>query len=442
MGCLNPSSWRLTACTIRIPILLGLLAWVWYPDVYAAKNKPVVYHSHVKSGTAAEYSASGELFAVANDKRIWIFESHTLKQLSEMRIVEYVNYDWKFEYRYGLGNSLAFLSDERIATAGLGGMVTIWDTAMGNLVETIDWDSEDGFPIALAFSPQSGALAIGTAKGVVFLVWPGHTRARERLSAYGGAIMALQFSGDGRYVAAAGTGKEMVIWDTQAMAEFARIPTKGVILDVERFGKSGQFLALTGASINAADAIYIGIADRFVPNDEKQGVLDALTTTSWCGDSEANHALVRRVLREAAVPHTAALPAGQVEPHMASIAQLCDGDSIHDIIDNITGLDTDDPWLAKARDSLAHGSKLAACWIHRQLRETRQSSLKEVFQAEIQLATNIIRHPEFAEGVRALLIDKDRKPAWLYPDSRSVPQAVLDGFFTAPWSENPLTDLR
>lgn len=242
MGCLNPSSWRLTACTIRIPILLGLLAWVWYPDAHAAKNKPVVYHSHVKSGTAAEYSASGELFAVANDKRIWIFESHTLKQLSEMRIVEYVNYDWKFEYRYGLGNSLAFLSDERIATAGLGGMVTIWDTAMGNLVETIDWDTEDGFPIALAFSPQSGALAIGTAKGVVFLVWPGHTRARERLSAYGGAIMALQFSGDGRYVAAAGTGKEMVIWDTQAMAEFARIPTKGVILDVERFGKSGQFL--------------------------------------------------------------------------------------------------------------------------------------------------------------------------------------------------------
>jgi hypothetical protein len=64
-----------------------------------------------------------------------------------------------------------------------------------------------------------------------------------------------------------------------------------------------------------------------------------------------------------------------------------------------------------------------------------------VFQAEIQLATNIIRHPEFAEGVRALLIDKDRNPAWSYPTSRDVPEAVLDGFFTAPWPSNPLADL-
>ena len=126
---------------------------------------------------------------------------------------------------------------------------------------------------------------------------------------------------------------------------------------------------------------------------------------------------------------------------MASINSLCDGDSVHDIIDNITGLDTEDPWLAKARDGLAHGSKFAARWIHRQLWETRHASLREVFQAEIQLATHVVRNPEFAEGVRALLIDKDRNPQWQYATSRDVPEAVLDGFFVAPWPENPLADL-
>ena len=98
--------------------------------------------------------------------------------------------------------------------------------------------------------------------------------------------------------------------------------------------------------------------------------------------------------------------------------------------------------MAKARDSLAHGSKLAALWIDRQLWETRHSSLKEVFQSEIRLATNIVRHPEFAEGVRALLIDKDRKPNWQYKASRDVPESVLAAFFSEPWAENPLADLN
>lgn len=206
-------------------------------------------------------------------------------------------------------------------------------------------------------------------------------------------------------------------------------------------GRAGEFLALTGASINAADAIYTGIADRFIGSEHKQSVLEQLQQLSWSSDEEANHALVRAVLRPFAEQSIGSWPAGQVEPHMASINALCDGDSIHDIIDNITGLETDDPWLLKARDSLAGGSALAARWIHRQLWETRHSSLKEVFQQEIQLVTNIVRYPEFAEGVRALLVDKDRTPAWAYPGSREVPEDVLDSFFTAPWDSNPLANL-
>ncbi|WP_188109560.1 enoyl-CoA hydratase/isomerase family protein [Pseudohalioglobus sediminis] len=206
-------------------------------------------------------------------------------------------------------------------------------------------------------------------------------------------------------------------------------------------GKTGEFLALTGASINAADAIYIGIADRFIGSEHKQAVIDALLAQQWSASAEGNHALVRHALRPFAERSLSASPAGQVEPHAATIAQLLDGDDVHDIIDRITGQETDDPWLAKARDGLAHGSSLAALWIHRQLWETRHAGLAEVFQSEIQLATNVVRHPEFAEGVRALLIDKDRNPAWQYPCSRDVPQSVIDAFFTAPWDENPLADL-
>ena len=200
-------------------------------------------------------------------------------------------------------------------------------------------------------------------------------------------------------------------------------------------------LALTGASINAADAIYTGIADRFIASERKAEVLDQLLRQNWGTEPTGNHALVRHVLRPFAEQSVGQCPGGQVEPHLGSINTLCDGDDIHEIIDNIVSLQTQDPWLSKAGESLAHGSPLAALWISRQLLEMRHASLKEVFQSEIRLATNIVRHPEFAEGVRALLIDKDRKPVWQYRASRDVPADVLATFFTAPWGSNPLANL-
>jgi enoyl-CoA hydratase/carnithine racemase len=206
-------------------------------------------------------------------------------------------------------------------------------------------------------------------------------------------------------------------------------------------GSTGLFLALTGASINAADALFTGLADRFIASEHKQELLERLLKQDWSHDPSDSHKRVRRCLRPLAERSLSTVPAGQVEPHLATVNRLCDGDDVHEVIDNIVCQQTDDPWLSRARDSLAHGSRLAALWIARQLQETRHCSLREVFQAELLLATNIVRHPEFAEGVRALLIDKDRQPAWQYQTSREVPGEVIDGFFRAPWERNPLADL-
>jgi len=206
-------------------------------------------------------------------------------------------------------------------------------------------------------------------------------------------------------------------------------------------GKAGQFLALTGASINAADAIFTGIADRFISSECKTEVVDQLARQKWTQTPAANHALVRHTLRPFTEQSISQCPGGQVEPHLGSIARLCDGDEVHQIIDNIVSQQTEDPWLSSARDSLAYASPLALLWTFRQLMETRHASLREVFQAELVLATNIMRDPEFAEGVRALLIDKDRNPAWRYHSTREVPPAELDSFFRAPWDRHPLANL-
>ena len=209
-------------------------------------------------------------------------------------------------------------------------------------------------------------------------------------------------------------------------------------------GASGRFLALTAAAINAADALFCGLADRFIAAEHRDEVWEALLQQAWSDQPAQNRVLLTRLLRGFS-DRGGEQPPAQVQPHLEEINTLCDGDDIHDVIDRITGLDTEDSWLAKARDGLVHGSKLAALWIDRQLEETRHASLREVFMSELQLGTNIMHHPEFAEGVRALLIDKDRSPAWAYRSSREVPKTVLDRFFaspsTPPWPHNPLADL-
>jgi hypothetical protein len=57
------------------------------------------------------------------------------------------------------------------------------------------------------------------------------------------------------------------------------------------------------------------------------------------------------------------------------------------------------------------------------------------------LVTNIVRHPEFAEGVRALLIDKDNTPRWQFVSVRDVPRQLMDNMITPPWPTNPLANI-
>ena len=206
-------------------------------------------------------------------------------------------------------------------------------------------------------------------------------------------------------------------------------------------GRVGLFLALTAAAMNGPDCIYTGIADRFIASALQQDVLEELCALQWKADSEAHGRQITHLLRQFEKQSAEQKPAGNVAAHFDIIPSLTDQDGFYDIVDAICSLETDDPWLARASSGLAHGSPISASNIYQALKETLHMSLAEVFQFELMLATNIVRHPEFAEGVRALLIDKDRKPVWQYPCSRDIPADVIDGFFEAPWDDNPLADL-
>ncbi|MEE8057548.1 MAG: enoyl-CoA hydratase/isomerase family protein [Pseudomonadales bacterium] len=211
-------------------------------------------------------------------------------------------------------------------------------------------------------------------------------------------------------------------------------------------GKSGVFLALTGAAINGADSLFTDLADYFLSQDQYESVVNALLIQPWSTLYQHNHDIVSELLTVVSANSSDALPEGRVESHLETINQLCDGDDVVAIINAIIDIETEDQWLAKASANLMTGSPLSGLIIYHQLQVSRKMTLAQVFRSEIQLSTNIVRYPEFAEGVRALLIDKDRNPLWQFKTVEEVPADLLSRFFVAPtlgstWPANPLADL-
>ncbi len=206
-------------------------------------------------------------------------------------------------------------------------------------------------------------------------------------------------------------------------------------------GRTGLFLGLTGANFNAADALFVGMADRFVPSERKQSVRDALLQQSWSDDVVENSALVSAVLRQQ--EDLAQLPTGNVREHYDLIQQVTDGDTAAQVVDQILALESDEKWLQKAVATLKAGCPTTAHLVFEQLRRGKKLSLPEVFQMELVMSLQCALHPDFPEGVRALLVDKDGAPQWQHDSVSDVSADWVNEHFQLPWKDgnNPLANL-
>ncbi|WP_163557467.1 enoyl-CoA hydratase/isomerase family protein [Halomonas sp. NO4] len=204
----------------------------------------------------------------------------------------------------------------------------------------------------------------------------------------------------------------------------------------------GAYLGLTGAQLNARDALDLGMADHFVPRERREALLDALAAADYGTRSpEALRAAVQGALDGQEARESA--PAGQVWPHLDHIQQLVGQIDAPSAVARILADTRDDDWLVANRARLAAGSPLSAHLVWRMLERHRHTGLAEAFRDELSLSVQCCRQGDIAEGVRALLIDKDKNPQWQHRDAASVPETDVLALMTPLWSdeENPLRDL-
>jgi enoyl-CoA hydratase/carnithine racemase len=205
----------------------------------------------------------------------------------------------------------------------------------------------------------------------------------------------------------------------------------------------GLFLGLTGASINAADAKFIGLADHFVLHERKAALIDKLKTINWGDTIALNHQKLSDALRSEEDQCRTQMPLSQIRPHQSEIEALAGLTELESVIAAINAMQGEDKWLQKAKDSLAYGSPITAHIVFELLKLGQSKILADSFRLELGLSVQSGKLGEFTEGVRALLMDKDLQPKWQYKTVADVPQAVIAELFRSPWQaqNHPLRHL-
>lgn len=202
-------------------------------------------------------------------------------------------------------------------------------------------------------------------------------------------------------------------------------------------GRLGLFLGLSALQFGAADACFLKLATHALPADSWLELLARLAAADWTMAAEG---VLAGALSTLQLP---TLPAGPVQSHQAEIDALAAHATLAELDAAWRALTPDAPWLARAIASYQAGSPTSAAIIWRQWHEAGTQTLAEVFRTEWMLSAQCALHPDFPEGVRALLIDKDQAPRWQPARLADVSADWLAAHYRAPAGlPQPLADLE
>ncbi len=180
-------------------------------------------------------------------------------------------------------------------------------------------------------------------------------------------------------------------------------------------GRMGAYLALTSARADGADCVALGLASDYLPST---ALAEAKARIA------AEPAAVERILAALAVP----APPSKLASVQSAIDRLFAADAIEAILAALAA--DGGEWAAKERATLGTKSPQTCKVALRQLRESLAChDFAANMAMEYRIGSRVLTLPDFAEGVRAVIVDKDNAPAWNPATPEGVSDAMLDAIF-------------
>lgn len=203
-------------------------------------------------------------------------------------------------------------------------------------------------------------------------------------------------------------------------------------------GYLADFISLTGSRLTGLDAIQAGFADHLLAEDRLADLPEELWHLDWQRETEANRQLLDAELggrNEAAESGLADLT-----PLLRELEGLLAAEGPAAYLAALEERAEESSYLQTAAQNLAAGCPVTAWVIREQLRRARDMDYSSMLRMEYDVATTCSEQGDFQEGVRALLIDKDRQPKWRFPELADVPAEQVARHFEEA-APHPLQDL-
>jgi enoyl-CoA hydratase len=182
-------------------------------------------------------------------------------------------------------------------------------------------------------------------------------------------------------------------------------------------GEMGVYLGLTGERVGAADAWTLGLASHCIPSSKFECIRQALIA------AEPVDTLLDTLHRD---PEPG--PLTVLEPVIARMFSAATVEEILVRLDAESGEHAE--WARRTADVLRSRAPLALKVTLRQIREGRNMpNLKEALELEFRLASRFLPAPDFIEGIRAVLLDRDRTPRWRHARLEDVSASEVDAYF-------------
>ncbi|TKC90093.1 enoyl-CoA hydratase/isomerase family protein [Trinickia terrae] len=206
-------------------------------------------------------------------------------------------------------------------------------------------------------------------------------------------------------------------------------------------GAIGRYLAVTGATIEAADALYAGLADVYVDDEAVPALLDALAREPFASGAEAVECVRRAasLCKVVPTPDTSRLAAARawIDRHFAQ----------PDIAGILASLDTEadctaSDWAEEAAGAMRERSPLSMA-VSLEVVVRAEGSMAERLRSDLDLTRSTFAHGDVMEGVRARIVDKDNRPVWRIARVEDVTREEVERMFESPWpaAEHPLRHL-
>lgn len=188
-------------------------------------------------------------------------------------------------------------------------------------------------------------------------------------------------------------------------------------------GGLGFYLGVTGVTIGAADALYAGLADHFVPSGELE-LLDAMLESTPGAELAEAVAAFAQAFQGTAGESTLAAQRVAIDRHFGA-------GTVPAIV---ASLEADASAFARATvEVMAGRSPLMMCVTHELIRRGAGLDMADCLRMERALVRRVFEHGEVIEGVRALVIDKDGAPKWNPPSLERVTADMVQGLFAPVW---------